>query len=353
MSELINTNDNRATIRWKLLTGASALALTAYVSSADMAMAGDSARPQIWIELGGQLARNQSDLEPYLPSFVLTMPRPPFETISPQAPQKEAPSSWDGNASIAFQPAGSKWVFSAAFLYGKTNRDRLLNQQTANVVATSGFGGVPVAYQNITSKISEDHTILDFRAGRDFGLGMGIDSTASLGVRYVQFNANSDATIHSWPTNTYYFGVHHRIHGQLVAARKFAGVGPSLSWDASAAIAGNSADSEITVDWGANAALLFGRQTVRGHHQTTDIRYFHYPTHISHNTVPLARSKSVTVPNVGGFAGVSWRTSNAKISFGYRADMFFGAIDGGIDAAKKENRGFYGPFASISIGLGD
>ncbi len=33
MSELINTHDNRATIRWKLLTGASALALTAYVSS--------------------------------------------------------------------------------------------------------------------------------------------------------------------------------------------------------------------------------------------------------------------------------------------------------------------------------
>ena len=34
MSELIQKNDNRATIRWKLLTGASALALTAYVSSA-------------------------------------------------------------------------------------------------------------------------------------------------------------------------------------------------------------------------------------------------------------------------------------------------------------------------------
>jgi hypothetical protein len=50
---------------------------------------------------------------------------------------------------------------------------------------------------------------------------------------------------------------------------------------------------------------------------------------------------------------VSWRTSNAKVSLGYRADMFFGAIDGGIDTRKNENRGFYGPFASISIGLGD
>ena len=47
------------------------------------------------------------------------------------------------------------------------------------------------------------------------------------------------------------------------------------------------------------------------------------------------------------------RYADAKISFGYSADFFFGAIDGGIDARKNENRGFYGPYASISIGLGD
>ena len=56
MSELIQKHDNRATIRWKLLTGASALALTAYVSSTAMAGAEDS-RPLIWIELGAQLNR--------------------------------------------------------------------------------------------------------------------------------------------------------------------------------------------------------------------------------------------------------------------------------------------------------
>ncbi len=55
MSELIQKNDNRATIRWKLLTGASALALTAYVSSTGVASAEDSDRPLIWIELGGQM----------------------------------------------------------------------------------------------------------------------------------------------------------------------------------------------------------------------------------------------------------------------------------------------------------
>ena len=59
------------------------------------------------------------------------------------------------------------------------------------------------------------------------------------------------------------------------------------------------------------------------------------------------------MPNLGGFAGLSYRMQDFKVSFGYRADFFFNAIDGGIDTRKEENRGFFGPYASISVGLGD
>jgi len=58
------------------------------------------------------------------------------------------------------------------------------------------------------------------------------------------------------------------------------------------------------------------------------------------------------VPNLGGFAGLSFKYPNAKVSVGYRADFFFGAMDGGIDAHKSYDRDFYGPFATVSIGLG-
>jgi hypothetical protein len=58
------------------------------------------------------------------------------------------------------------------------------------------------------------------------------------------------------------------------------------------------------------------------------------------------------VPNLGGYIGASARYNNAKISFGYRADTFFGAMDGGQAAAKDYNRGFYGPYMNVSIGLG-
>ena len=73
-------------------------------------------------------------------------------------------------------------------------------------------------------------------------------------------------------------------------------------------------------------------------------------SHYSAN--PPARSRFVTVPNLGGFAGLTFRVENFKMSAGYRADFFFGAMDGGIDTTQKENCGFFGPFASVSIGLG-
>ncbi len=50
----------------------------------------------------------------------------------------------------------------------------------------------------------------------------------------------------------------------------------------------------------------------------------------------INRVRTVVVPNLGAMAGLSFRYANAKVSFGYRADFFFGAIDGGIDTRKSE-----------------
>jgi hypothetical protein len=69
-------------------------------------------------------------------------------------------------------------------------------------------------------------------------------------------------------------------------------------------------------------------------------------------TKPIHRSRRKVVPNLGGYIGASARYNNAKVSFGYRADTFFGAIDGGQETAKDYNRGFYGPYMNVSIGLG-
>ena len=98
MSELINTHDNRATIRWKLLTGASALALTAYVASTGIAGAEDADRPQVWIELGGQMEMMNNFSSPFTAPFLLQTPTPdPYKGESPiSAAENTALCLWRG-----------------------------------------------------------------------------------------------------------------------------------------------------------------------------------------------------------------------------------------------------------------
>ena len=187
-------------------------------------------------------------------------------------------------------------------------------------------------------------------------------SILGFGVRFAQFAtrqhlgllADPDRYI---PLDPKYAQRHHTYNATSRIERGFHGVGPTISWNASASLAGNPDGGEIAIDWGVNAAVLFGRQKVRGHHQTVGTYYkrgLKYQSSIPiHRSANPSRSRSVTVPNVGAFAGISYQFVDAKLSIGYRADYFFGAMDGGIDTANKTTLGFNGPYASISVGLGD
>jgi len=358
MSELIQNHDNRATIRWKLLTGASALALGAYIFASDVANAEDATRPSIWLEVDGQFSQQNNSLEVYDPSFLIASP---FDAASHTDLEKGPPTIWDKGAKITYQPDGSDWVFSLGVRYGKSARSEIQNHQTTHGSKYSSYYGKFVgefnAYQIFKAQSAETHAIADFMAGKDVGLGMfgsSASSVLSAGVRIAQFNSRGAVEIQSQPANASGYGYYHIFRANFDAKRRFTGIGPSISWDASANIAGNSSSSVISLDWGVNGAVLFGRQRMKAHHETAD-NYKHDRNYISISQISggTSRSKDVTVPNLGGFAAVSWRYADAKISVGYKADFFFNAIDGGIDTRKQENRAFYGPFASISVGIGD
>jgi len=358
MSELIQKNDNHATIRWKLLTGASALALMASVSAAQ---AGDADHPLVWFEAGGafdQLSTGNSLwLAPNTPA-TQTNPAPPFGTL-PQI-------GYDANFKLSLTPNDSDWMFSVSLIYGrslrghKTSHDQTYN--TTNWFGTS-YGEKKYVYTNAdftnTQQRSEArHLILDFQAGKDVGLGMfGGKSTISAGIRWAKLdesasghmsgatNANASAFILDIPQT--------REVADFLAKHSFNGIGPSLSWDTAVAFAGNLSDG-LSLDWGIDGALLFGKQQTRTNLHTKSTFYSSGSHHeIAHYTLSIERKKSVLVPNLGGFAGISWRLPNAKVSIGYKADFFFNVIDSGIYARKTEDRGFYGPFASVSIGIGD
>lgn len=391
MSELMNLRRQTRSMRWHLLAGASATALLIAVGAGD-AYADDTDRPTVWIELGGQLERVDGGLERFAPSFVSQIDTDAF--TSPIAIQRPPRYANGAESKLSFQPENSDWIVSAALRYGRSNSKKKVHQESAGqtlhkyysvpLLGEYGTGtstAAAVRYTDVTSRHDESHLVLDFQVGKDVGLGLfGRDSTSvlSAGVRFAQFASKSAATVGANPdfriSYKYlsalppplppipgYFKIPlqywHQYRARADIARSFHGVGPTISWNASAPVAGDADRMELMFDWGVNAAVLFGRQKMIAHHETDGS--YHYPgTGLQMSTVTLphqshstARSRSVTVPNIGGFAGFSLKFPNAKISFGYRADVFFGAIDGGIDTRKTYDRAFYGPFANFSIGL--
>lgn len=382
MSELIQTNIGNRFFREKLLTTVCGLALLAASGIADEANARDARSPTVWIELGGQLERMGNSEEIFAPAFL-----DKFEAkgLDSGLPQQRPPLYSNGaEGKISFMPDGMDWVFSAGIRYGRSNGRKEFNQQLPKFAPIKGENiGHTVYY--ITQKIpthlntltqhTDRHLVVDFQVGKDVGLGMFSDrhaSNVSLGVRFAQFTSSRRAAMNGAPNFTVVgtskkYGLYrsrHHYSGSIMADSSFHGVGPSLSWNASAPLVGRDDDGRITIDWSVNAAALFGRQKIEGDDETYGTHYtnttkFSFPRKITHNHFTVTqhssnfdRTRSVVVPNIGGSLGVSFRYSDVKVSMGYRADFYFGAMDGGIESRKTEDRSFHGPYASFSIGLG-
>lgn len=391
MSELIKSNKRQAPFRWQLLATASAISLLGYSAQA----AAPNGEPQVWIELGGQLTRLDISQEAYSPGIMNSRP----SMFAPSTDYEELPhQSIDATGLLSFRPSGSHWVFSAGVRYGRSVRKVDKSQQTtprphyATVVSGPNSSIVipflyhgPLAHKFASTQMEarESHLIVDFQVGRDVGLGLfGGMSRLDLGVRFAQFNNKSNITLASDPdwhlrykyatpflisifpraAGVKFWGGegYHNHYATLQSERHFHGIGPSLSWKGSSPFVGNREDGELLFDYGANVAVLFGRQSANVSHETRSnyhpetMHYGQRGQHISQVTTAAAhtRSRSVVSPNVGVMAGVSYRIQNFKISAGYRADFFFNAMDGGNDARRSETIGNYGPFATISFGLG-
>jgi hypothetical protein len=388
MSELTNNTSSAAAFKWQLLASVSAVTLAALFPAA--ALASDEGKPSVWIDLGVQLDRLTNGQDPYLPPFVPAMLENPF--APPGEVQKSPRYAFGQEGRLTFTPEDSNWRFSAALRFGRSNRGTKAHDESTVYTSPELIRSVPALGKYLidpypisrqvagstSSQRHESYLILDFTAGKDVGLGLfgsHGSSVLNAGVRFAQFASRSKTRIDALPGVGISYKYLSTLGGlpayikipssywniyaaKMDAKRSFAGVGPSLSWDGNATLLGNEDSSEVTFDWGLNGALLFGRQkvsihqTAMAHHVTrfniSGAMPTLYPTKI-HNA---DRSRSVVVPNVGGFAGMSLRFPNAKVSFGYRIDAFFGAMDGGIDARTTYDRNFYGPFATISIGLG-
>jgi iron complex outermembrane receptor protein len=346
----------------------------------------DNGKPPLWIELGGQLEHITGQGAIYTPGFLSTYANSSIlqQHTTPTEAQQPPLFSIGEEAKISYQPDDSDWVVSASVRYGRSGNKIDVHHQTNKSHPWKYKSGIPQKTNIFTQEKfvdshiyhAESHSIMDFTAGKDVGLGLfgeDILTILSAGIRFAQYEAHSSVDMRARPDLSFkYFPSaaapnrdvigpnYHTYHAYENASRKFHGVGPTISWSGSAPIAGNQ-DAGLTFDWGANAALLFGRQntTVRhyeyGHYQSARGCVGGSNCHVlvyQRSGPPRATNRAITIPNLGGLAGISYRYQNAKISLGYRADFFFGAIDGGIDKPKSETLNMSGPFATISFGIG-
>jgi len=392
MSELI-TNRN-ANIRLSLLATTSVFALAACVAPIQEALAAD--RPTVWIEGGWQfenLTGSSDTLVPPLDGLTTTgftsVPTaanflgqgaggfPSFTNI-----ENALGKSSGAEASISFQPKGSEWIFNISARYGRTHSRKHISDRAdifGEQVYTSNL-----IYQHVlktphytnyveqSTDNTEAHTIIDFKVGRDVGLGLfgsRTESVLSVGARYAQINITSKGHSYAAPAARFYghgstfyskylYNVvaYHQNSATIVQRySNLEAIGPSLSWDNTTGLWGSPADGQVTLDWGVNAAVLFGRQKAKVSY-STEARLAHGTSAAPYSSAGKSghrtQSRRVVVPNLGGFAGLSFRFINAKVSAGYRADFFFGALDRGLDTRRSMTTGYNGPYATVSIGLG-
>jgi iron complex outermembrane receptor protein len=371
----------------------------------------DNGKPPLWIELGGQLEHISGQGASFVPAFfsnfmnptpatrscstayygvnlcTVSVPGPSIlqEKTTPLEAQQPPLFSAGEEVKISFQPEDSDWVLSASVRYGRSGNKLDVHHQTTKIHYQEYNNNIPHRSAGadlfsqekfVDSQVyhAESHSVMDFQAGKDVGLGLfgeNLSTTLSAGIRIAQFMSHSSVDTRARPdlsflTYTYTNRPHrsnlgpafHTYHAYEKAARKFQGIGPSISWTGSAPVMPVDAGG-LDFDWGANAAILFGRQkSTVAHYQTgrywpkyglgeyNHVKFLHSPPG-GHTT-----NRDVIVPNVGGMAGISYRYQNAKISLGYRADLFIGAIDGGVDKPKSETLNMSGPFATISFGIG-
>jgi len=362
MSELATTRSGVGRIQHYLLISVSTMALLGN-TILDKAVAGERSDPALWIEVGGQFEQLSDPQERWSPDFTTGANGGPLIDSFPNA-QKPPKVGYDTNVGVSFYPGDSDWFISASAHFGRARR-RVVDSRLDNNAPWIFGVNYPSSY-NENVYTTESHRILDFNIGKDVGIGLlGMKSSVSLGVRFANLRSRSDVHISSnFELPLVYFRGSY-IPGSAInraedlIAHEFKGVGPAIEWKGSLPVMGEVDGGQLGVDGGVTASVLFGRQTtsrnVDGYYwerywRTIRPRGFVSPTQtVSYNH---SRRRNVTVPNLGGFIAVSYRLPNVKLSLGYRADMYFNAMDGGVSSFKSEDRGFFGPYFNLSVGLG-
>ena len=332
------------------------------------------------VELGRQVQRHDAPNAALTPSFLGEF----SPELDPLADQQDDLNWGDGReVKLTWRPDDA-WQVAIGTRFGKTKGAVPWSERKRPSGAEWGPEGAEGAYGSTITDLytytisstadREEHTIIDFTVGRDFGMGMaGENSSSALsaGLRYAELTSETSAHIFG-PTNWVQGDrdflnkypdptTHDRFEGEFSADREFKGVGPVLSWEASAALLGDRDVGVLGLDWSVTGGVLFGKRKalVTGEEfkeEFSDDAIYPFPL-IPDTTTDLAsvnsqREEDVTVPTFGASLGVSYRIDRFAIGAGYRWERYQDAIDGGYAETQEEDRTIDGPYFKVSLGFG-
>jgi hypothetical protein len=296
-------------LRIALLAGASVLAL---VAAAPNAGAADMSAPMAkkapppaaivkerwswWIEGGA--------VDPSGDSFNFG---PRLSSIKPKW-------GWEGAAGFDWMPGWGPWHVSGQFRYGSAQKTQGFNSFGAgfeHIVLPVGTTFVGTITNN--EKIRDEHWVVDFAIGRDFGLG-NANAQWKLGLRVVDLRARLTA---GGITNTTGASVRNITFNTQQNAT-FVGAGPRLGVEGSTPLAAG-----WSFDWLAGAAVLIGER----HTSQTNLAAFPASLGGAVLLTGQATENTAAVFNVDAQAGLSyWLNPNLKITASYRVDAYFNAL---------------------------
>jgi iron complex outermembrane receptor protein len=222
-------------------------------------------------------------------------------------------------------------------------------------------------------QIQEELEIIDFKLGRDIGIGgsQGAASVLSVGVRYAELRSTTQTSMDGIPDRyspaifdgglSPSFPKRHRTHYKHHATvqRDFEGYGPTLSWASGLRLLGDPTQGQVTLDWTLAGGVLFGEQTSLHEEKRAGLYYqgnagLFDPTSVLYDeTVVTSRSKDATVPQLSIELGLSYEIQRVRVSLRYSWERYFDAIDGGLVERKTYDRTVQGPVAQVSIGFGE
>jgi outer membrane receptor protein involved in Fe transport len=348
----------------------------------------------ITVELGGQVQRHEAPNTALHPDSADVFAGP--LDIYDEAQGQDLDWGDGRELTVTWRPS-AEWSVSAAARSGKTNglANPGVQRNTPTVCAVLDelqcefFATEPKYEQFHLHDVSlidradarvydrEEHSLIDFAVGREFGFGGLSQSQVSGGVRFAKLKSRTDASVYGipdWyvPEGFYYlpFVTHTLVNVDTSAERSFEGAGPVVTWDAALPLLNLGETGKVSLDWSLSGGVLFGDQEsaistkvkTRYYEITpTDLLIAYSQTGertvlpaeiVEDDPAETARTEGATVPLAGASLGVAYRAGAFSVGAGYRWERYFDAIDGGFEEADGVDRTIDGPYFKIAVGFG-